>query len=118
MRFSMRFSMRLSIRLLSLFVVLPLAGCGWIGSLGGDPSATGVPQRISERSEGAHVGLCYNGHNTSRDDLFAAARERCPEPGSDVRFRYQDLNLNDCPLFKKRRAVFTCIPPNLPGGPQ
>lgn len=106
--------MPVSIRLLSLFLASPIAGCGWIGGLSGDPSTTGVPQRVSDRFEGAHVGLCYNGHDTSRDGLFAAARERCPEPGSDVRFRYQDLNLNDCPLFKKRRAVFACIPPRLP----
>lgn len=95
-----------------VFVVAALlAGCGTIGRWAGDPSKTSLPPNLSVEKGSEAVALCYNGNSTTRQVLDAAALELCPEPGSSVRFLREDLNLNECPLVKKRRAVFVCTPP-------
>jgi hypothetical protein len=47
------------------------------------------------------------------ETLTAAALEQCSEPGSTVEYLTGDLHINECPLLKKRRAVFICREPRL-----
>lgn len=88
-----------------------LGGCGTFWQFVGEPSKTGVPKEVSVRPDQQAVGVCYNGNNTTRESLAAAARDLCKEPGSTVEFRTEDLHFNNCPLLKKRRAVFVCTDP-------
>ncbi len=88
-----------------------LGGCGTYWQIVGEPSETNVPDEVTVRPDQEAVGVCYNGNNTTRENLNAAARDLCKEPGSTVQFRTEDLHFNDCPLLKKRRAVFVCTDP-------
>ena len=100
----------LSFVMLIGILALP-AACGTVGSIAGDPKKTRLPDAMDKDLKSQSVALCYNGHTTTREALDAAARDLCREPDSTVRFLREDLNLNDCPLVKKRRATFLCIPP-------
>jgi hypothetical protein len=88
-----------------------LGGCGTYWQIVGEPTETNVPAEVSVRPDQEAVGVCYNGNNTTREDLVAAARGLCKEPGSNVQFRTEDLHFNECPLLKKRRAIFVCTDP-------
>ncbi|MCG8543416.1 MAG: hypothetical protein MJE12_04330 [Alphaproteobacteria bacterium] len=94
-----------------LGTLLATAACGTVGRFAGDPRRTSLPQNLSKDLKPHAVAVCYNGNSTTREALDAAARELCKEPDSTVQFLREDLNLNDCPLVKKRRAVFICTPP-------
>lgn len=98
--------------LLAVLVISTLLlGCGTLARFGGDPSKTGLPGSLSTEVRRQAVALCYNRENTDREALQAAARELCREPGSTVTYWSEDWNLNNCPLLKKRRAVFLCKAP-------
>lgn len=88
-----------------------LGGCGTFWQVVGEPSKTDTPAEVSVRPDQQAVAVCYNGNNTTREELSTAARNLCKEPGSSVRFQTEDLHFNDCPLLKKRRAVFVCTDP-------
>ena len=88
-----------------------MGGCGTFWQVVGDPSETNVPGEVTVRPDQEAVAVCYNGNNTTREALAATARDLCKEPGSTVRFRTEDLHFNECPLLKKRRAVFVCTDP-------
>jgi hypothetical protein len=85
-----------------------LAACA---SIAGEPSMTTLPEDMSDEMRDRAVAVCYAASASTREDLEAAAKENCPEPGSSVAFRSEDLVFNDCPMVKKRRAVFLCTAP-------
>lgn len=88
-----------------------LGGCGTFWQVVGEPSETNKPAEVTVLPDQEAVAVCYNGNNTTREELSTAARNLCKEPGSSVQFRIEDLHFNDCPLLKKRRAVFICTDP-------
>ena len=96
---------------LMLGVLLVPAACGTVSRFAGEPRETSLPANLPNEVGARSVAVCYNGNSTTREALDAAARELCKEPDSTVQFLREDLNLNDCPLIKKRRAVFVCTPP-------
>lgn len=89
-----------------------LGGCGAAGRMVGPPSKTTLPAYLPAGTPaGEKVAVCYGGATSSMKELAAAAAEFCGEPGSTVSFVTEDLYLNECPLMKKRRAVFACREP-------
>jgi hypothetical protein len=104
--------MRPSVCISLILTVLTLAGCDSISRMTGAPSKTSVPSNMPAGGPpGERVAVCYGGATSSMAELAAAAAEICKEPGSTVEYLTSDLNLNDCPLLKKRRAVFVCHAP-------
>lgn len=89
-----------------------LTGCDRVGRMAGAPSPTTVPDNLPVDSpRGPKVAVCYSGGVLTMDDLVTAAVAQCKEPGSTVEYLTGDLHFNECPLFKKRRAVFVCHEP-------
>ena len=98
--------------LVGFLLLTGLAGCDSINRFGGPPSKTGLPAHLPPfQGPGKPVALCYNKDTATMETLTAAARDLCPEPGSTVEYLTGDLHINDCPLLKKRRAVFICREP-------
>lgn len=104
--------MRLSAFLAVLLSLAAVAGCGSVGRMTGPPSKTTLPDNLPAGTwKGQKVAVCYGGATSSMEALAVAAAELCKEPGSRVEFLTEDLHLNECPLLKKRRAVFACHDP-------
>jgi hypothetical protein len=104
--------MRLAAFLILLLSLVAVTGCERISRMTGAPSRTTLPECYPAGTEkGQKVAVCYGGATTSMEALAAAAAELCKEPGSTVEFVTEDLHLNECPLLKKRRAVFACHEP-------
>jgi hypothetical protein len=104
--------MRLTAFLVILLSLAAVAGCARVSRMTGAPSKTSQPDYYpAGAGKGEKVAVCYGGATTSMEALAAAAAELCKEPGSTVEFVTEDLHLNECPLLKKRRAVFTCHDP-------
>lgn len=104
--------MRLLIVLGVTLSLLAMAGCGSIGRMAGAPSRTTVPDHFPAGTpKGEKVAVCYGAATSSMEQLTAAAAEMCSQPGSTVTFITEDVQLNECPLVKKRRAVFSCHAP-------
>ena len=100
-----------------LLLAVP-TGCDSIDRFAGAPSRTSVPLHLPPFQEpGLPVAVCYNKSTATADSLAAAALEQCPEPGSTVEYLTGDLHINDCPLLKKRRAVYLCREPRLSSPP-
>lgn len=101
----------------SVFAVLglaaiSLAGCDSLSQYSGDPSETSLPIHLpSTAPPGEKVAVCYSASASTRETVMQAAAELCKEPGSTIDFVTEDFYLNDCPLLKKRRAVFVCYWP-------
>ena len=88
------------------------AGCDSINRFGGSPSPTQLPINLPPyEGEGRVVAVCYNKDTATPEAIAAAALEQCPQPGSKVEYLTGDLHINDCPLLKKRRAVYICREP-------
>ncbi len=88
-----------------------LAACGGVRSIGGDPVKTSLPQTLKSQPGTNPVAVCYVGGDPKAADIVSAVQEICKEPGSTVSFHSNDLVFNDCPLMKKRRAVYYCTAP-------
>ena len=54
------------------------------------------------------VFICYGSLFTSPEDVLAAAREFCPQPGYRLELSRQTTFLNACPLLQPNLASFTC----------
>ena len=95
-----------------LLSLLAVSGCERVSRMTGAPSKTTLPDYYPAGTpEGEKVAVCYGGATASMKDLAAAAAELCKEPHSTVTFVTDDVQLNECPLLKKRRAVFVCHDP-------
>ena len=104
--------MRLMALLMLILTLVAVTGCGSIGRMAGAPSKTSLPDYYPPNApEGQKVAVCYGAATKSMKELAAAAAELCKEPGSTVAFVTEDVQLNECPLLKKRRAVFACQEP-------
>ena len=104
--------MRLPVILMLMLSLLAAAGCGSIGRMAGAPSRTSLPEHFPAGTpKGEKVAVCYGSATSSMEQLTAAAAEMCSQPGSTVTFITEDVQLNECPLVKKRRAVFSCHAP-------
>jgi hypothetical protein len=89
-----------------------LAGCDSLSQYSGEPAETTLPINLpASAPSGEKVAVCYSASASTRETVMKAAAELCTEPGSAVDFVTEDFYLNDCPLLKKRRAVFVCYPP-------
>jgi len=86
---------------------LALAGCA---SVAGDPEKTAIPYDAPLDVRSGMVAVCYSAHVSTPEQVSVAAAELCSEPNTPVRLWRDDLVMNECPLFKKRRAVFICAP--------
>jgi len=104
--------MRLTAFLILFLSLVAVTGCERISRMTGAPSKTSLPAYYPPgTATGEKVAVCYGGATPSMEALAAAAAELCKEPGSTVEFVTEDLHLNECPLLKKRRAIFTCHEP-------
>ncbi len=89
-----------------------LAGCDTVSKYSGEPSETTLPAHLpSTAPPGEKVAVCYSSTASTRESVAKAAIELCKEPGSTVEIVTEDFYLNECPLLKKRRAVFVCYWP-------
>lgn len=89
--------------------MLLLSGCDTASQFSGDPSETTRPRHLPANAPaGEKVAVCYSASASTRETVIKAAAELCKEPGSTVDIVTEDFYLNDCPLLKKRRAVFVC----------
>lgn len=84
-----------------------VAGCSMVGP----PFETGLPPGTEVDPGQQAVAVCYSGRTTSREELMTTVADLCTEPGASLQLRSEDVQLNDCPLFQKRRAVFVCTAP-------
>jgi hypothetical protein len=106
--------MRIAGSIVALLLLTGLAGCDSINRFAGPPSKTDVPAHLpSYQKPGTPIAVCYNKDTATMETLAAAAQELCSEPGSTVEYLTGDLHINECPLLKKRRAVFICREPRL-----
>jgi hypothetical protein len=71
------------------------------------PSVTSSPV---PGSGGAVVSICYNSSDHGRREIEQIALEACPQPAAAVTPLRLDAVLNECPLFKKTRISFQCVP--------
>jgi hypothetical protein len=92
---------------IALGVFLALAGCA---SIAGDPERTTLPYDVPYDERGRLVAVCYSAHVSTVEQVSAAAAEFCGEQDTPVTLWREDLVFNDCPIVKKRRAVFACRP--------
>jgi hypothetical protein len=89
-----------------------VAGCDSINRFAGPPTPTQLPVNMPLYDPpGTPVAVCYNKDTATPEALTAAALAQCPEPGSTVEYLTGDLHINDCPVLKKRRAVYVCREP-------
>lgn len=101
--------MKISVSVVVGFAALLLSGCDTASQFSGDPSETTLPRHLPANAPlGQKVAVCYSASAATRETVMKAAVELCKEPGSTVDIVTEDFYLNDCPLLKKRRAVFVC----------
>ncbi len=106
--------MRMAALIAAALALLGAAGCDSIDRLAGSPSPTSVPMHLPPfEGPGRPVAVCYNKGAATPEALAAAALAQCAEPGSTVEYLTADLHLNECPLLKKRRAVYLCREPQI-----
>lgn len=74
------------------------------------PSIT-TSDGVKEGAPGRIVSVCYNASNATRQDIAALAREECPNPASGLSVWDHDSLFNNCPISKRNRVTFVCIPP-------
>ena len=85
-----------------------LVGCS---SIAGDPVKTSIPSDVPYDMRANMVAVCYSAQVSTPEQVSAAAAELCKEPDTPVELWRGDFVFNDCPFFKKRRAVFACKAP-------
>ena len=56
------------------------------------------------------VSVCYESGDHSRAEIEAVALAVCPEKTARVTAWRVDRVLNECPLLKKSRVSFICVP--------
>jgi len=88
-----------------LAALLGLAGCA---SIAGDPERTDVPHDAPYAMRSRMVAVCYSAQVSTPEQVSSAAAALCNEPDTPVTLWREDLVLNSCPFFKKRRAAFSC----------
>ena len=88
-----------------LAVLSGLAGCA---SVAGDPERTDVPHDAPYAMRSRMVAVCYSAQVSTPEQVTTAAAALCREPDTSVTLWREDLVLNGCPFFKKRRAAFSC----------
>lgn len=96
----------------ALLLLVSASGCDRINQFAGGPSLTSLPAHLPPyKPPGRAIAVCYNKDTAKMADLRKAAFEACTEPGSKLEYLTGDEYLNDCPLLKKRRAIFVCREP-------
>ena len=79
-----------------------LAGCA------GTPSQTGTEGTKAAAEQ--VVAFCYTGQTTTREALAQMALQACPEGTLRVDVWDHGTLLNDCPVSKKNRVTYRCLP--------
>jgi hypothetical protein len=73
------------------------------------PTETAIPFNVpSDRKD--IVSVCYDAGGHSRAEVEAVAMSICGKKTAAVTPWRVDKVLNDCPMFKKTRASFVCVP--------
>jgi len=88
-----------------------LAGmlCMTAACAGPPPTETTVPLNVKAgRSD--IVAVCYDSGDHGRKEIEAIALEACGKGFAAVTPWRIDKVFNDCPLFKKTRVSFICVP--------
>jgi len=85
-------------------IVLALAGCTVH-----PPTVTSNPIAVSPDRRDV-ISICYDGTDHARRDIEAIALENCPEGTASLQPWRTDKVLNDCPMLKKSRVSFICVP--------
>ncbi len=59
---------------------------------------------------GPVVSVCYDSGDHGRPEIEQIALQECPKPAAAVTPWRIEKVLNECPLFKKTRISFRCVP--------
>jgi hypothetical protein len=73
------------------------------------PTQTENPLTVSAGRKDI-VSVCYNETIHTRSEIEAVARVACGDGTRAVRAWRVDQVFNDCPILKKTRASFVCVP--------
>jgi hypothetical protein len=73
------------------------------------PTVTTGPL-LGPAAGGAVVSVCYDSSDHGRREIEQIALQACPKPTAAVTPWRLDTLLNECPLFKKTRISFRCVP--------
>ena len=73
------------------------------------PTVTNTPLSVP-KGRGDIVSVCFSAGDHTREAVEAVALEHCPKGTASVTAWTVDRVLNDCPVMKKSRASFLCVP--------
>lgn len=73
------------------------------------PTVTTDPL-LGPAAGGAVVSVCYDSSDHGRREIEQIALQACPKSTAAVTPWRLDTLLNECPLFKKTRISFRCVP--------
>ena len=79
------------------------------GACAAPPTKTTNPLFVPENRKDI-VSVCYSAGTNKRDEIEAVAMKACPKGTVGVRPWKVDKFLNDCPMLKKTRVSFVCVP--------
>lgn len=89
---------------------LGLAGALVLGGCANAPSITNTDPWRQVEGE-TSVSVCYAASATTREEVAALAVSYCPKDRQALRVINEDSFLNNCPLVKRNRVSFLCVPP-------
>ena len=73
------------------------------------PTKTAIPVAVP-KDRADIVAVCFSPRDHTREAVEAVALELCPAGSVGVTAWKVDRYLNDCPVMKKSRASFLCVP--------
>lgn len=79
------------------------------------PSVTETDKWVSATAPGPVVSICYSAAESTREEVMAFALTECQEDLQALTLIGEDTALNDCPLLKRARVAFACVPPGSRG---
>ncbi|MEQ9491166.1 MAG: hypothetical protein RIM72_19470 [Alphaproteobacteria bacterium] len=79
------------------------------------PSVTDTDKWVSANAPGPVVSVCYSAAESTREEVMAFALAECREDLQALILIGEDTALNDCPLLKRARVTFACVPPGSRG---
>ncbi|NMM44211.1 hypothetical protein HH303_06965 [Rhodospirillaceae bacterium KN72] len=88
--------------------ILALAVAGLLAACAEKPSLT--DSDMPATSDYEVVAFCYSSKTTTREELASMAMEACPEETRRVSVLDDDTLFNNCPISKKNRVTYQCLP--------
>lgn len=79
------------------------------------PSVTDTDTWVAASAPGPAVSICYSAVESTREEVMALALLECAEGLNALTLVNEDTAFNDCPLLKRARVTFACVPPGTRG---